>query len=130
MAGLSARHNDLDAPAEEIAALYKRRWQIELFFRWIKQTLKIRHFLGRSENAVRIQLAVALIAFLLLRLAQEAQSAVQSPLAFARLIRANLMHRRSIDRFSEPARATIRCNDSSTSTSVSANRMPVRLSRA
>lgn len=103
--------NDLDAPAEEIAALYKRRWRIELFFRWIKQTLKIRHFLGRSENAGRIQLAVALIAFLLLRLAQEAQSAVQSPLAFARLIRANLMHRRSIDRLSEPAPATIRCND-------------------
>ena len=103
--------NDLDAPAEEIAALYKRRWQIELFFRWIKQTLKIRHFLGRSENAVRIQLAVALIAFLLLRLAQEAQSAVKSPLAFARLIRANLMHRPSIDRLSEPAPATIRCSD-------------------
>jgi hypothetical protein len=56
--------NDLDAPAEAIAELYKRRWQIELFFRWVKQTLKIRHFLGTSENAVRIQVAVALIAFL------------------------------------------------------------------
>lgn len=95
--------NDLDAPAEEIAALYKRRWQIELFFRWVKQTLKIRHFLGKSENAVRIQLAVALIAFLLLRLAHETQNAVQSPLAFARLVRANLMHRRPIDRLTEPA---------------------------
>ena len=89
--------NDLDAPAEEIAALYKRRWQIELFFRWIKQTLKIRHFLGTSENAVRIQLAVALITFLLLRLAQHAATTVKSPLAFARLVRANLMHRRPID---------------------------------
>ena len=79
--------NDLDAPAQEIAALYKRRWQIELFFRWIKQTLKIRHLLGRSENAVRIQLAVALIAFLLLRLAHAAQSAVSSLLSFARLAR-------------------------------------------
>lgn len=59
--------NDLDADAEEIAALYKRRWAIELFFRWVKQNLKIRHFLGTSENAVRIQIAVALIAFLLLR---------------------------------------------------------------
>lgn len=89
--------NDLDAPADEIADLYKRRWQIELFFRWIKQTLKIRHFLGTSENAVRIQLAVALIAFLLLRLAQAAAKIVKSPLAFARLVRANLMHRRSIN---------------------------------
>jgi transposase len=90
--------NDLDATAQQIADLYKRRWAIELFFRWVKQTLKIRHFLGVSENAVRIQIAVALIAFLLLRMAQTAQKIVQGPLAFARLVRANLMHRRRIDR--------------------------------
>src|SRR6202030_2421302 len=86
--------NDLDASAREIADLYRRRWAIELFFRWIKQTLKITRFLGTSENAVRIQIAVALIAFLLLRLAQATQKTVQSPIAFARLVRANLMHRR------------------------------------
>jgi IS4 transposase len=89
--------NDLKATAQEIADLYKRRWQIELFFRWVKQTLKIRHFVGTSENAVRIQIAVALITFLLLRLAQATQSAIESPLTFARLVRANLMHRRPID---------------------------------
>ncbi len=94
--------NDLDASAQEIADLYKRRWAIELFFRWVKQTLKIRHFLGTSENAVRIQIAVALIAFLLLRMAQSAQKAIQSPLAFARLVRSNLMLRRRIDRLIEP----------------------------
>lgn len=94
--------NDLDASAEEIAALYKRRWAIELFFRWVKQTLKITRFLGTSENAVRIQIAVALIAFLLLRRAQATQNAVQSPLAFARLIRANLMHRRSLHHLLQP----------------------------
>jgi Transposase DDE domain/Domain of unknown function (DUF4372) len=90
--------NDLDASAQEIADLYKRRWAIELFFRWVKQTLKIRHFVGVSENAVRIQIAVALIAFLLLRLAQTTQKTVQSSLTFARLVRANLMHRKRIDR--------------------------------
>ena len=90
--------NDLDASAREIADLYKRRWAIELFFRWVKQTLRIRHFLGTSANAVRIQIAVALIAFLLLRMAQAAQNAVRTPLAFARLVRLNLMHRRRIDR--------------------------------
>lgn len=90
--------NDLDASAQQIADLYKRRWSIELFFRWVKQTLKIRHFLGNSENAVRIQIAVALIAFLLLRMAQTAQKTVESSLAFARLVRANLMHRKRIDR--------------------------------
>jgi len=94
--------NDLNAPAAEIADLYKRRWQIELFFRWIKQTLKIRHFIGRSENAVRIQIAVALIAFLLLRLAHAAQRTVPSLLGFARLVRANLMHRRPLDRLLDP----------------------------
>lgn len=94
--------NDLDAPAQEIADLYKRRWAIELFFRWVKQTLKIRHFLGNSENAVRIQIAVALIAYLLLRIAQAAQKTVKSPLAFARLVRANLMHRKRIDRLLKP----------------------------
>ena len=71
--------NDLDARAQEIADLYKRRWAIELFFRWVKQTLKITHFLGTSENAVRIQIAVALIAFLLLRLAQAAQKRHRKP---------------------------------------------------
>jgi len=94
--------NDLDAPAEEIAALYRRRWAIKLFFRWIRQTLKIRHFLGRSENAVRIQIAVALIAYLLLRLAKDSARSVGSPLAFARLVRANLMHRRALDHLIKP----------------------------
>jgi hypothetical protein len=88
--------NDLTTSAQEIADLYKRRWAIELFFRWVKQTLKINHFLGTSENAVRIQIVTALIAFLLLRLAHEANKIVRSPLAFARLIGLNLMHRRSI----------------------------------
>lgn len=100
--------NDLDAPAQEIADLYKRRWQIELFFRWVKQTLRIRHFLGRSENAVRIQIAVALIAYLLLRLAKDAVKIIESPLAFARLVRANLMHRRALDQLLKPPQIPIR----------------------
>jgi len=100
--------NDLDESAQEIAALYKRRWAIELFFRWVKQTLRITRFLGTGENAVRIQIAVALIAFLLLRLAQAAQKAVASPLRFARLVRANLMHRKPIDRLLDPEPPPIR----------------------
>jgi hypothetical protein len=101
--------NDLDAPAQEIADLYKRRWQIELFFRWIKQTLKIKHFLGRSENAVRIQIAVALIAYLLLRMAHRAQKNVESALTFARLIRANIMHRRPLDSLATPKPPPLAC---------------------
>jgi IS4 transposase len=94
--------NNLTASATEIADLYKRRWAIELFFRWVKQTLKIGHFLGTSENAVRIQIAVALIAFVLLRLAHDANKIVASPLAFARLIRTNLMERRTIAELLRP----------------------------
>lgn len=60
--------NDLGRPAAEIARLYKERWQIELLFKWIKQNLEIRSFLGCSENAVRIQIYAALIAFMLLRI--------------------------------------------------------------
>jgi hypothetical protein len=94
--------NDLDATADEIAALYKRRWAIELFFKWVKQTLRIKHFIGRSENAVRIQIAVALIAYLLLKLANETVKVTDGLLAFARLVRTNLMHKRDIDQLLGP----------------------------
>lgn len=62
--------NDHRRSAEEIAELYKERWQIELFFKWIKQTLRIKSFFGRSENAVRMQIYTALIAFCLLQIFQ------------------------------------------------------------
>ena len=60
--------NDLKASAFKIAELYRQRWEIELFFKWIKQHLKVKKFLGESENAVRVQLLTALIAYLLVAL--------------------------------------------------------------
>ena len=94
--------NDLDAPAQEIADLYKQRWQIELFFKWAKQNLRIRHFLGTSENAIRIQIFVALIAYILIRMAQATQTDVLRILTFTRLVRVNIMHRRSICQLRTP----------------------------
>jgi hypothetical protein len=94
--------NDLDAKAQEIADLYKRRWQIELFFRVMKQTLKITKFIGRSENAVRIQIAVALIAYLLLRTLQKISKDTRGFLELVRLVRANLMHRKDPTRLRKP----------------------------
>jgi transposase len=88
--------NDLTSPAQVIADLYKRRWLIELFFRWLKQTLAIRKFIGTSENAVRSQVFVALTVFLLQRLAHAGQTAVKRPLDFIRLARVHLMGRRDI----------------------------------
>ena len=95
--------NDLTSRPELIAELYKRRWAIELFFRWVKQVLKIKHFIGVSENAVRIQIIVALIAFLLLRITRAAFQLTLAPLEVATLIRVSLMHRRTLrDLFALP----------------------------
>jgi hypothetical protein len=57
--------NNFELSAEQIALLYKNRWQVELFFKWIKQHLKIKCFWGTSENAVRIQIYTAIIAYCL-----------------------------------------------------------------
>jgi len=95
--------NDLDASAQEIADLYKRRWRIELFFRLMKQTLRITKFVGRSENAVRIQIAVALIAFLLLRALQQVSKDASGFLELVRLVRANLMRRKGPTSLRNPA---------------------------
>ena len=57
--------NNMELTALEIALLYKKRWQVELFFRWIKQHLKIKSFWGTTINAVKIQLYCAIIAYCL-----------------------------------------------------------------
>jgi hypothetical protein len=57
--------NNFDLPAETISALYKKRWVVELFFKWIKQNLRIKHFYGTSENAVKTQLWIAVCVYTL-----------------------------------------------------------------
>jgi len=57
--------NNFALPAETIAALYKKRWQVELFFKWIKQNLRIKHFYGTSENAVKTQIWIAVSVYVL-----------------------------------------------------------------
>ena len=56
----------MDLTALQIAFLYKNRWQVELFFKWIKQHLKVKTFWGTTENAVRIQIYSAIIAYCLI----------------------------------------------------------------
>lgn len=70
--------NDFTATAKEIGQRYKERWAIELFFKWIKQHLKIKKFLGRTENAVRIQVLTALISYLLVALHKQRHSLKKS----------------------------------------------------
>jgi len=62
--------NQLELAASTIAAIYKERWQIELFFKLLKQQLKVKSFVGTSANAVRIQIWTALIAVLVVRYLQ------------------------------------------------------------
>ena len=62
--------NAMDLTAQHIADLYKNRWQIELFFKWLKQHLKIKKFWGTTENAVRIQISAAITAYCLVAIVQ------------------------------------------------------------
>jgi putative transposase len=94
--------NDLKRPAVEIAALYKMRWQIELLFRWIKQHLKLRKFLGRSENAIRLQLVAAMIAYLLLRIAARQSRLTMPAIRFAELVADGLFARKTLARIDRP----------------------------
>lgn len=63
--------NLFDAPAETICALYKSRWQVELFFKWIKQHLRIKKFYGTSENAVKAQIWIAVSVYLLVAIVKK-----------------------------------------------------------
>jgi len=63
--------NNMELASEQIALLYKNRWQVELFFKWIKQHLKIKSFWGYSENAVRIQIYCAIISYCLVAIVEK-----------------------------------------------------------
>lgn len=89
--------NDLSAPAEAIAALYRARWQVELYFKWIKQHLRIKRLFGRSERAVRIQILTALIAYLLLAVFQKTQRAALTLWTVLGEVRATLFQRPSLE---------------------------------
>jgi putative transposase len=94
--------NDLERSAVEIAGLYKARWQIELLFRWIKQHLDIRKFLGANDNAIRLQIIAAMIAYLLLRIAARLNHVKMPALRFAELVCQFLFTRRIIAHIDTP----------------------------
>lgn len=88
--------NNFELSAHQIALIYKNRWQIELFFKWIKQNLKIKSFLGTSKNAVLSQIWVAMIFFLLMCYIKFQTRFKGSLLELTRMIREALMMRRNI----------------------------------
>ncbi len=89
--------NDLTSPAATIAQHYKNRWGIELFFKWIKQHLGIKSFLGRSDKAVKIQILTALIAYLLLSLHRQARNYAGTLWTLLAEVRATLFQRPGIE---------------------------------
>lgn len=89
--------NDMTSGALEIAQRYKERWAIELFFKWIKQHLKIKQFFGRSPNAVRIQLLTALISYLLAAILKKADASATTLWNYLSELRASLLQRLVID---------------------------------
>lgn len=94
--------NDLVHSAVRIARMYKLRWQIELLFRWIKQHLVIRSFLGRSENAIRLQIIAAMIAYLLLRIAARQSRRTMPAIRFAELVASCLFVRKPLPEIDKP----------------------------
>lgn len=85
--------NLLEPTALQIAAIYKNRWQIELFFKWLKQNLAIKHFFGNSINAVKAQIWIAVCAYLLVLIAIKRHRLPISPQIFLHLVETNIFEK-------------------------------------
>ena len=85
--------NRFDLPALTIAAIYKQRWQIELFFKWLKQNLNIQHFFGNSLNAVRSQIWIAVCTYLIALIAHHGFNTALSLRNFLHLVEVNMFEK-------------------------------------
>jgi len=94
--------NHFDWSAKTIADIYKQRWQVELFFKWIKQNLKIKAFLGNTDNAVMTQVFVALCIYLILAYLKFQAKISQSLQQMSRLIHLNLFAKRDLIQLFKP----------------------------
>lgn len=85
--------NRLDLPALTIAAIYKQRWQIELFFKWLKQNLMVKHFFGNSLNAVKSQIWIAVCVYLIALIAHKELGMNISLRNFLHLVEVNMFEK-------------------------------------
>jgi len=88
--------NNFEIPAETVAAVYKQRWQVELFFKWIKQHLRIKSFIGTSVNAVKSQIWVALCIYLLVAITKKKLDIPCSLYTFLQILEVNLFEKKPI----------------------------------
>ena len=89
--------NNMELKAEEIASIYKHRWKIELFFKWIKQHLKITTFWGRTENAVKTQVYIAVITYTLVTIIKKKLKLTYSPYEILQILGASLLDKTPIN---------------------------------
>jgi len=88
--------NNFTLPAATIAALYKARWEIELFFKWIKQNLRVKTFYGTSSNAVKTQIWIAMIVYLVLAILKERYCLEQSLSKLLHFLEVNLFEQKPL----------------------------------
>lgn len=88
--------NNLEIPAATVAAIYKQRWQVELFFKWVKQHLRIKSFIGTSVNAVKSQIWVALCIYLLIAITKKKLGIECSLYTFLQILEVNLFEKKPI----------------------------------
>jgi len=89
--------NNFDLPAFEIALLYKYRWQIELFFKWIKQHLKIKKFWGTTPNAVKVHIYIALSTYLLVAIVKHTLKSTYTNYELLQILKLSLLDKTSIN---------------------------------
>jgi len=91
--------NNFTLAANTLAQIYKSRWQIELFFKWIKQNLKIKRFVGTTRNAVMTQIWIAMCAYLLIAFIKFQSKVEKSMQQILRLFQINLFEKRELFSF-------------------------------
>ncbi len=107
--------NNMTVSAASIALLYKNRWQVELFFKWVKQHLKIKSFWGRSENAVKTQICIALCTYLLVAIAKKRLGLRQNIYEILQILSVSLFDKCGLlPLFSERSVPTVRGEDENT----------------
>ena len=98
--------NNTALPALTIAALYKSRWQVELFFKWIKQHLRIKRFLGTSENAVKTQIWCAVATYVLIAIVKKELQLDASLYTCLQILSVSVFEKTELSRALQPDRAT------------------------
>ena len=88
--------NNFKLSAKTIADIYKARWQVELFFKWIKQNLKIKSFIGTSKNAVMTQIWAAMCVYLMIAFLEIQSKASKSMQQILRVLQLNLFEKRDL----------------------------------